>query len=38
LDEPPKKLTDWARQIIIQLRRWLPHYALVVVADPPERL
>ena len=29
----PKKLTDWARQLIIQLRRWLPDRALVVVAD-----
>jgi hypothetical protein len=28
-----KKLTDWARQMIIQLRRWLPHRALVVVGD-----
>ena len=29
----PKKLTHWARQIILQLRRWLPHRPLVVVAD-----
>ena len=29
----PKKLTDWARQMIKQLRRWLPHRLLVVVAD-----
>ena len=28
-----KKLTDWARQMIIQLRRWLPHRSLVVVGD-----
>jgi hypothetical protein len=28
-----KKLTDWARQMIFQLRRWLPHRSLVVVAD-----
>ena len=28
-----KKLTDWARQMIIQLRRWLPNRAIVVVAD-----
>jgi hypothetical protein len=28
-----KKLTDWARQMIMQLRRWLPNRALVVVAD-----
>jgi hypothetical protein len=30
---PHKKITDWARQMIFQLRRWLPHRALVVVAD-----
>jgi hypothetical protein len=29
----PKKLTDWARQIILQLRRWLPDRPLVLVAD-----
>lgn len=28
-----KKLTDWARQMIFQLRRWVPHRPLVVVAD-----
>lgn len=28
-----KKLTDWARQMIFQLRRWLPGRTLVVVAD-----
>ena len=28
-----KKLTDWGRQMIRQLRRWLPDRALVVVAD-----
>jgi DDE superfamily endonuclease len=28
-----KKLTDWARQMIVQLRRWLPNRALIVVAD-----
>jgi hypothetical protein len=28
-----KKLTDWARQGILQVRRWLPKRALVVVAD-----
>jgi hypothetical protein len=28
-----KKLTDWARQMIAQLRRWLPNRAIVVVAD-----
>ena len=28
-----KTLSDWARQIVKQLRRWLPGRALVVVAD-----
>lgn len=28
-----KKLTDWARQMIVQLRRWLPNRSLVLVAD-----
>ena len=28
-----KKLTDWARQMLLQVRRWLPERALVVVAD-----
>jgi len=28
-----KKLTDYARQMIIQLRRWLPNRYLVVVCD-----
>jgi hypothetical protein len=28
-----KQLTDWARQMIKQLRRWLPDRRLVVVAD-----
>ncbi len=28
-----KKLTDWTRQMILQLRRWLPNRPLVVVAD-----
>ena len=28
-----KKLTDWARQIILQLRRWLPQRPLVLVGD-----
>jgi hypothetical protein len=28
-----KKLTDWARQMIYQLRRWLPQCELVVVGD-----
>ncbi len=28
-----KCLTDWARQMLLQVRRWLPHRQLVVVAD-----
>lgn len=28
-----KKLTDWARQILVLLRRWLPERAIVVVCD-----
>ncbi len=28
-----KKLTDWARQMLRQVRRWLPERPLVVVAD-----
>lgn len=28
-----KKLTDWARQMLLQVRHWLPDRALVVVAD-----
>ena len=28
-----KKLTDWARQMLLQVRRWLPERPLVVVAD-----
>lgn len=28
-----KKLTDWACQMLLQVRRWLPERALVVVAD-----
>jgi hypothetical protein len=31
--ERHKKLTDWARQMILQVRRWLPERKLVVVAD-----
>jgi hypothetical protein len=31
--ERHKKLTDWARQMILQVRRWLPDRRLVVVAD-----
>lgn len=29
----PKKLLDWARQMIYQLRRWLPNRSLIVVGD-----
>jgi DDE superfamily endonuclease len=29
----PKKITDWARQLVFQVRRWLPKRDLVVVAD-----
>lgn len=28
-----KLLTDWARQVLLQVRRWLPQRRLVVVAD-----
>ena len=28
-----KKLTDWARQMVLQARRWLPGRTLVLVAD-----
>jgi hypothetical protein len=28
-----KKLTDWARQMIQQVRRWLPNRPIVIVAD-----
>jgi len=28
-----KKLTDWGRQMVMQLRRWLPKRQLVIVAD-----
>lgn len=28
-----KKLTDWARQALLQVRRWLPKRKLVVLAD-----
>ncbi len=28
-----KKLTDWARQLVLQTRRWLPGRALVLVGD-----
>ena len=32
-DRSHKKLTDWARQMVLQLRRWLPHRPLVLVGD-----
>src|SRR5215210_8209841 len=28
-----KKLTDWARQMVLQVRRWVPERELVLVAD-----
>jgi DDE superfamily endonuclease/Archaeal putative transposase ISC1217 len=28
-----KSLTDWARQMLTQVRRWVPHRAIVLVAD-----
>lgn len=28
-----KKVTDWARQMILQLHRWLPQRRIVIVAD-----
>lgn len=31
--QEPKKLTDWARQMLWQVRRWLPLREIVVVAD-----
>lgn len=33
LGKTPKKLSDWARQMIIQLRRWLPQRPVVIVGD-----
>ena len=33
LGKTHKKLADWARQMIIQLRRWLPEREIVIVAD-----
>ena len=33
MGKPHKKITDWARQMILQLRRWLPNRRIVVVAD-----
>jgi hypothetical protein len=31
--KPHKTITDWARQMIKQIRRWLPNRTLVIVAD-----
>jgi hypothetical protein len=28
-----KTLTDWLRQALLQVRRWVPHRAIVFVAD-----
>jgi hypothetical protein len=28
-----KKLTDWGRQLLLQLRRWLPDREIIAVAD-----
>ena len=28
-----KRLTDWARQLLLQLQRWLPDRAVIMVAD-----
>lgn len=32
-DKRHKKLTDWARQMILQVKRWLPDRQIIVVAD-----
>ena len=29
----PKTLTDWARQVALQIHRWLPDHSIVLVAD-----
>ena len=31
--KPHKKLTDWARQMVLQARRWMPEREMVLVAD-----
>jgi hypothetical protein len=31
--KPHKKITEWTRQMIVLLRRWLPNRVLIVVAD-----
>jgi hypothetical protein len=30
---PPKKLTTWARQMLLQVKQWVPEREMVVVAD-----
>ena len=32
-NKPHKKLTDWARQMLLLVRRWLPEREIVAVAD-----
>ena len=32
-DKPHEKVTDWARQMLLQVRRWLPEREIIVVAD-----
>ena len=29
----PKTLLDWARQVVLQIHRWLPNRSIVLVAD-----
>jgi DDE superfamily endonuclease len=40
--QPPQDAADWARQTILQTKRWLPNRLLILVADngfaAPERL
>jgi hypothetical protein len=31
--KPHKKLTDWARQLLLQVKRWLPDRTVIAVAD-----
>ena len=33
IGRPHKKITDWARQMIFQLHRWLPERTIMVVSD-----
>jgi hypothetical protein len=33
LGKPHKKLTDWARQMLLQVKRWLPDREVIAVAD-----